>query len=77
MSVDPHAACGRAAEPRSLPKGCDFEELLGRMGPHELRILLGLVQGISKIEHGRGASAAEAAAEQVLDILVHGKKGRA
>lgn len=77
MPGDPQTASGRAAEPRALPRGCDFEDLLGRMGPQELRILLGLVQGISKIEHGRGASAAEAAAEQVLDILTQGKKGRA
>lgn len=73
MSADPQAACEPAAEPRVVPRGGDFEELLARMGPRELRILLGLVQGISKIEHGRGASAAEAAAEQVLDILTHDK----
>jgi hypothetical protein len=46
------------------------------MGPQELRILLGLVRGISKIEHGHGTSAAEAAAEQVLDILTR-REGQA
>lgn len=69
MAADPPTAVEAAVEPRSLSRGCDFEALLDRMGPHELRILLGLVQGITKIEHGHGASAAEAAAEQVLDIL--------
>lgn len=76
MAADPQSACEPTVEPRALSRGCDFEELLGRMGPHELRILLGLVQGISKIEHGRGASAAEAAAEQVLDILMR-REGQA
>jgi hypothetical protein len=76
MAVDPRAACGRAVESQASPRACDFKGLLDRMGPQELRILLGLVQGISKIEHGSGALAAEAAAEQVLDILVR-SKGRA
>ena len=76
MAVDQRAACEPAVEPRALARGADFEELLDRMGPRELRILLGLVKGITKIEHGRGASAAEAAAEQVLDILMH-RKGQA
>jgi hypothetical protein len=76
MAGEPRAACEPAGEPRALARGGDFEELLDRMGPRELRILLGLVQGISKIEHGRGVSAAEAAAEQVLDILTH-RKGQA
>jgi hypothetical protein len=72
MAVDPHGACEPQSEPKALSRGCDFENLLDRMGPRELRILLGLVQGITKIEHGRGVSAAEAAAEQVLDILTRG-----
>lgn len=76
MAADPQTAVEPAGEPRALSGGCDFEELLDRMGPHELRILLGLVQGISRIEHGHGASAAEAAAEQVLDILTR-RQGRA
>ena len=73
MAVNPRAACESAVESRTSPRGGDFEELLDRMGPQELRILLGLVQGITKIAHGRGASAAEAAAEQVLDILARSK----
>jgi hypothetical protein len=76
MAVDPRAACEPSVEPRSVARGGDFEELLDRMGPHELRILLGLVKGITKIEHGRGASAAEAAAEQVLGIRTQ-RKGQA
>jgi hypothetical protein len=73
MAVESRAACVPAVEPRALAGGGDFEALLDRMGPRELKILLGLVKGITKIEHGRGVSAAEAAAEQVLDILTQNK----
>jgi hypothetical protein len=76
MAADPRSSDEPVMEPRALSRGCDFEELLDRMGPHELRILLGLVQGITKIEHGSGPLAAEAAAEQVLDILTR-REGQA